>query len=150
MFDRIQIALQSLNTRSDGLTQRAEAVAGLRLPPAYPPERAEQEMLNVLAPYDVTATLSGHERAYRGPKDTPLTRAFRVAVRAAGGTPRFKVKTGTSDMNVVTPMWDVPVLAYGPGDSVLDHTPNEHVELAELERAVAVFRGALEHLASTS
>lgn len=149
MFDRIQTALQSFNTESDGLTQHAEAVVGLRLPPAYPPERVEQELLNVLEPYDVTATFSGHERAYRGPKDTPLTRAFRIAIRAAGGTPRFKVKTGTSDMNVVTPHWDVPVLAYGPGDSALDHTPNEHVALAELERAVAVFRGALEGLAKT-
>lgn len=149
IFDRVQIALQSLNTESDGLTQRAEAVVGLRLPPAYPPERAEQELLNVLESFNVTATFSGHERAYRGPKDTLLTRAFRVAIRAAGGTPRFKVKTGTSDMNVVTPRWNVPVLAYGPGDSALDHTPDEHVELAELDKAVAVFRGALEHLAKS-
>ena len=150
IFDRLQIALQSLNTESDGLTQRAEAVVGLRLPPAYPPERAEEELRNVLESFVVTATFSGHERACRGPKDTPLTRAFRVAIRAAGGTVRFKVKTGTSDMNVVTPVWDVPVLAYGPGDSALDHTPNEHVALAELDKAVAVFRAALEHLAKMS
>ncbi len=150
VFDRIQTALQSFNTESDGLTQRAEAVVGLRLPPAYPPERVEQELLNVLEPYDVTTTFSGHERAYRGPKDTPLTRAFRVAIRAAGGTPRFKVKTGTSDMNVVAPVWDVPVLAYGPGDSALDHTPNEHVALEELNKAVEVFGRALEHLAGVS
>lgn len=150
IFDRVQTALQSFNTGSDGLTQRAEAVVGLRLPPEYPPERVERELSGLLARYAVTAAFSGHERAYRGPKDTILTRAFRVAIRAAGGTPRFKVKTGTSDMNVVTPVWDVPVLAYGPGDSALDHTPNEHVALVELERAVTVLRGALEHLAGVS
>lgn len=49
-------------------------------------------------------------------------------------------------MNVVAPVWDVPMVAYGPGDSALDHTPDEHVELAELERAVGVLEGVLEHL----
>ena len=27
---------------------------------------------------------------------------------------------------------------YGPGDSGLDHTPNEHIDLAEYDRAIAV------------
>lgn len=149
MFDRIQVALQSLNTAGDGLVQRAEALIGFRLPPESPPDRTERELRRVLAPFRVTAAFGGHEHPYRGPKDTPLTRAFRVAIRAAGGTPRFKVKTGTSDMNVVAPHWNVPMLAYGPGDSALDHTPTEHVELAELGKAVTVLRGALEHLAQT-
>ncbi len=146
IFDGVQAALQSFNTDNDGLTQRAEAVIGLRLPPAYPPERAEREVLELL-PSTIEAEFLGHERPYRGPKDTALTRAFRVAIRAEGGSPRFKLKTGTSDMNVVAPHWDVPMLAYGPGDSALDHTPNEHVEIAELGRAVAVLGGVLGHLA---
>ena len=37
--------------------------------------------------------------------------------------PGFVVKTGTSDMNVVAPIWQCPIVAYGPGDSALDHTP---------------------------
>lgn len=129
------------------MTQRAEATIGLRLPPAWPPERAEGALRALLAGVPgLRATFTGHEVPYRGPKDTPLTRAFRVAIREAGGTPRLKLKTGTSDMNVVAPVWDVPMVAYGPGDSALDHTPDEHVELAELERAVGVLEGVLEHL----
>ncbi|ADI14526.1 [LysW]-lysine hydrolase [Truepera radiovictrix] len=147
LFDSVQLALQSLNTQCDGLTQRAEATIGLRLPPAWPPERAEGALRALLAGVPgLRATFTGHEVPYRGPKDTPLTRAFRVAIREAGGTPRLKLKTGTSDMNVVAPVWDVPMVAYGPGDSALDHTPDEHVELAELERAVGVLEGVLEHL----
>ena len=34
-------------------------------------------------------------------------------------------------MNVVGPAWGCPILAYGPGDSRLDHTPEEHVEIEE-------------------
>jgi [amino group carrier protein]-lysine/ornithine hydrolase len=88
----------------------------------------------------------GDEVAYRSNKDTALTRALRVAIREQGGTPRFKVKTGTADMNVVAPYWNVPMVAYGPGDSALDHTPNEHVDLVEYERAVAVLTTALMQL----
>jgi LysW-gamma-L-lysine carboxypeptidase len=37
-------------------------------------------------------------------------------------------------------------VAYGPGDSSLDHTPDEHVEIAEWERGVAVLVEALQRL----
>ena len=66
--------------------------------------------------------------AYRCDKNTPLVRSLLAGVRAAGGTPRFKVKTGTADMNVVGPAWRCQMAAYGPGDSSLDHTPDEHIE----------------------
>lgn len=70
-------------------------------------------------------------------------RAFLHGIRTAGGRPRFKHKTGTSDMNVVAPAWGCPVVAYGAGDSRLDHTPYEHVAVAELRRSVAVLEAAL-------
>jgi len=86
------------------------------------------------------------EPAVRGEKNTPLVRAFLSALREEGAQPRFKVKTGTSDMNIVAPLWRCPVLAYGPGDSTLDHTPEEHIELAEYDRAIRVLAGALQAL----
>lgn len=147
IFERVQAALQRFDTTTDGLTQRAVAEIGLRLPPSCPPERAKAELAERLRGAGLELTFLGSEAPYRGPKDTPLTRAFRVAIRGRGGTPRFKLKTGTADMNVVAPHWDVPMLAYGPGDSGLDHTPDEHVEVEELGRAVDVLVGALQHLA---
>lgn len=144
IFDKVQISLASINSSSDGMTQRCTAAFGLRLPPAHSPE----EMVEKLEPHlsAFTVTMAGHERAHRAAKDTPLSRAFRVAIREQGGTPRFKVKTGTSDMNVVAPSWDVPMLAYGPGDSSLDHTPQEHVAIAELEQAAAVLSQVFHNL----
>jgi LysW-gamma-L-lysine carboxypeptidase len=35
------------------------------------------------------------------------------------------------------------MVAYGPGDSTLDHTPEEHVEIAEYGRAVDVLESVL-------
>ena len=52
--------------------------------------------------------------------------------------PGFVLKTGTSDMNVVAPVWRCPIVAYGPGDSALDHTPHEHLSLDEYWRAIDV------------
>ena len=63
--------------------------------------------------------------------------------------PGFVVKTGTSDMNVVAPIWGCPIVAYGPGDSALDHTPNEHLALDEYWQAIGVLEAALRHLALT-
>lgn len=85
----------------------------------------------------------GHEVAYESPRSTPIGAPFLRAIRRRGGTPRFKVKTGTSDMNVVGPLWGCPVVAYGPGDSRLDHTPNEHVSVGEFLRAIGVLEDVL-------
>ena len=62
------------------------------------------------------------------------------------GRPRFILKTGTSDMNVVGPKWQCPVVAYGPGNSALDHTPDEHVSLTEYHKAIQILTGVLRSL----
>ena len=49
-------------------------------------------------------------------------------------------------MNVVGPVWNCPILAYGPGNSALDHTPDEHIDLDEYLLAVQVLSGVLERL----
>jgi [amino group carrier protein]-lysine/ornithine hydrolase len=87
------------------------------------------------------------EVPFRAGKNTELARAFTAAIRMAGGEPAFKVKTGTSDMNAVGPVWNCPIVAYGPGDSNLDHTPNEHLDLAEYGRAIDVLTDVLHTLA---
>lgn len=94
----------------------------------------------------------GYEPAWRGESRTGLVRSFLEAIRHHGDEstrPRFVVKTGTSDLNVVGPAWGCPILAYGPGDSRLDHTPQEHLELDEYWRAVRVLERALANLAET-
>lgn len=145
IFDALQLSLQGVSSTTDGLYQHAEATLGYRLPPAVTPEALKGELETLLS--SAALDFKGAELAYRSEKDTPLTRALRIAIRQHGGKPRFKVKTGTSDMNVVALQWNVPMLAYGPGDSGLDHTPHEHLELAEYEKAVAILTSSFEQLA---
>jgi len=97
----------------------------------------------------LTIGFRGHEHPWRGDRNNALVRSFLAAIReqAADVRPGFVLKTGTSDMNVVGPAWHCPILAYGPGDSALDHTPHEHVNLDEYWRAILVLEGALRNLA---
>jgi LysW-gamma-L-lysine carboxypeptidase len=81
---------------------------------------------------------SGEDVPYKADKNNSLVRAFLRAIRARDGRPTFKVKLGTSDMNTVGPVWDCPIVAYGPGDSSLDHTPEEHIQVEEFYRAIEV------------
>lgn len=141
-FNTIQVMVQSIHGDADGMQQVAKASVGLRLPPGMHPSAAQKEIFQLKLP-GMHLQFVGHEVPYRGEKDTPISRALRLAIREVGGTPKFKVKTGTSDMNVVAPHWDAPMVAYGPGDSALDHTPFEHLELAEYEKAIEVLKRAL-------
>jgi len=78
---------------------------------------------------------------------SPVVRALRAGVRAQGGAPVHALKTGTSDMNTVVAYWNVPIASYGPGESILGHTDEEHVDLDDYLRSIAVLATALEELA---
>ncbi len=142
-FARVQASLRSLRTESDGLQDAVEARAGFRLPPGAEPGAIEALCLAAALDVHGTATCEGHEHAIVADRGTPLVRALTGAIRARGARPRLILKTGPSDMNVVGPAWACPIAAYGPGDSALDHTPDEHILLSEFVRGIEVLAAAL-------
>lgn len=158
-FDRLQLSVLALHGNDDGLMQTARASLVWRLPPAWPPAVLVQALNDLALPEGVrwSHAIATAVPAVRGNKNGALARAFRTAIRVAGRTPHSKVKTGTSDWNVVASVdaahavgaapWMVDALAYGPGDANLDHTPNEHLELRELEVAVDTLLDVFERLA---
>jgi LysW-gamma-L-lysine carboxypeptidase len=144
-FDTLDPALRHFRTFSDGLSTGVEMSVALRLPPDFKPEILKRKMK--LWAEGARLKYSPLDMPYRqGDKNNPLVRAMLKAIRAEGGRPRFKLKTGTSDMNTVGPAWGCPIVAYGPGDSSLDHTPDEHIDVEEYKRAIAVLARALETL----
>lgn len=143
IFARLDASLRDINTWQEGVNGVAEMTLGLRLPPGISPESLERQLPPTK---EASLTARGAERAYTGDRNSELSRLFRRAIRAAGGVPRFLYKTGTSDMNVVGPHWNCPILAYGPGDSALDHTPDEHIDLNEYLQAINVLASVLESL----
>jgi [amino group carrier protein]-lysine/ornithine hydrolase len=146
VWEQVLPALRSFQSTEDGLYETATLQLSFRLPLDHGPEEIEQLLLGLA--HHERLTFSGPEVAFQAPKNTPLVRAFLAGIRAQGGDPGFLFKTGTSDMNVVGPVWDCPILAYGPGDSRLDHTPDEHVDLGDWWRGVGVIRHVLSQLDS--
>jgi LysW-gamma-L-lysine carboxypeptidase len=92
----------------------------------------------------------GYEQAWRGDRNNALVRSFLAGLRCVDASQKlgFVLKTGTSDMNVVGPQWQCPIVAYGPGDSALDHTPDEHLSIDEYWKAVNVMEQTLIAFAS--
>ena len=145
MFDRLDPALREIASENDGLTETIRLRVSIRIPLGLAPD-AVQRKVEDLTPEPGRLRFWGADPPYRASKNTPLVRAFLQAIRAEGLDPAFKVKSGTSDMNVVGPVWHCPILAYGPGDSSLDHTPDEHLDLAEYQQAIAVLARVLQLL----
>ena len=150
LFDRLQVALTSLASSHDGITERAEAVLGWRLPPAWPPHALRAALATVDLGSGSSWTADDGTPAVVAQRDGRLARAFRAAIRAAGGVPAPRVKTGSSDWNVVAPAWGADTVAYGPGDAALDHTPTERLPLDDFDRSVTVLGDVLRRLAAGS
>lgn len=140
-FATLDPSLRHICTQDDGLRERVEMTIGLRLPLELDVETLRRELDAWRGPAQVTTY--AHEVPFRADKRTPLASAFLAAIRAEGGAPAFVLKTGTADMNVVGPRWGCPIVAYGPGDSSLDHTPEEHLDLDEYLRAIRVLTRVL-------
>ena len=146
LFDTPSIKLNSFTTDLLASGQvRARLSGSARTPPGFD----VPAFLDFLRARAGTGTLRVPEwsPAWVGDKNAALTRRFIQAVRDEGLQPRYVKKTGTSDANLLVPAWNgVPCVAYGPGDSALDHTPQERLDLADFGRAVGVVERALRGL----
>lgn len=144
-FDQLQVSLRGFSSGESGFEEWASFRISARLPLDLSPTQYYQLLEMNAAPAQVER-LGKPIPAYLGPKNTPLVRAFLGAIRAQGGKPSFVLKSGTADLNIVAPAWGCPALAYGPGDSALDHKPDEHLSLTEYRQAVQVLVGVLRGL----
>ncbi|MFO0786138.1 MAG: [LysW]-lysine hydrolase [Phycisphaerales bacterium] len=148
-FESIQARLRSISSSSDGLQDIAALSLGFRLPPGFRPSDAEelcQEASRIAAPSTIWE-FRGHESAVVADRSNSVSRALSTAIRQQGLKPTPKHKTGTSDMNVVAPVWNCPIAAYGPGNSSLDHTPGEHIHISEYLASIRILAHALESIA---
>jgi LysW-gamma-L-lysine carboxypeptidase len=146
VFDKLDPTLRGMSSENDGLYETARLTIGLRLPLDVTVASLEETLAQMAG--DAQLKFDTETPAYRAEKNNALVRAFLSAIREGGGTPGFTLKTGTSDMNVVGPHWQCPIVTYGPGHSNLDHTPNEHIDLTEYDNAVDVLTRVLETITS--
>jgi LysW-gamma-L-lysine carboxypeptidase len=138
------MAALGIDAANAGEHQRGETVVDVRVPP-------DCDLAELIALVHRVAARTRPEilRATPGvttPRSSPLVKAFSRAMREHDIRPRFLAKKGSSDMNTLATTWHgVPMVAYGPGDAALDHTPDEHIDAAEFRRARGVLAQAVRH-----
>ena len=154
-FDKLLPTLRNIEAGQDGFEQWARLNVGIRLPVEVDPEQWYAKLGEITSDshlqrdcHVAIAPVGYAVPAWSCEKNSRLVRALLSGIRAAGGNPSFVYKTGTADLNIVAPVWQCPAAVYGPGDSALDHTPNEHLQLAEYEKSVQVLKNALVNLTS--
>ena len=149
VFDQLSPSLRRFITSNEDMHDKVDAQFAWRIPVGFDTERFRQEFfiaLTELSPNTTfTSKFRGEEKAWRGDRNNALVRSFLAGLRTVDASEKlgFVLKTGTSDMNVVGPVWQCPIVAYGPGDSSLDHTPNEHLSVDEYWKAVNVIEQTL-------
>lgn len=140
-YTTITPTLREMQAGNTGLQEEAVMSVGLRLPPGVEIPRLSAAIQAVAGAGEIE--VNGIQEGFRSPKSTPLTPPFLRAIRANGGEPRFTLKLGTSDMTIVGPAWNCPMVTYGPGDASLDHTPEERITLSDYGRAIRILRDVL-------
>ncbi|MFI6515519.1 M20/M25/M40 family metallo-hydrolase [Spirillospora sp. NPDC050679] len=144
------VAVLGVEARNRGDVQAGEAVIDVRVPP----RTATADLRAAVRAAVEAPVTAGFQRCTPGvatPRSDALVRAFTRALRAAGSTPRHLAKKGSSDMNTLATTWTgVPMVAYGPGDARLDHTPHERLDAAEYRHARTVLAAAVRDWLSSS
>ncbi len=133
----------------------AQLDVDVRIPPGLTIESVEQKITSVCKELEenaeselvVSASFGSRCPAFLGNNDSTIGRAFRMAIREATGQQATLVKkTGTSDMNLLAEKYNIPMVAYGPGNSAFDHTDNEHVSIPEYLESIRVTTMAIRNM----
>lgn len=145
VFESLDARLAAIRSEDSGLEETCTALLRFRTPPEFDIEA----FASAIEKIGGGLSLEWREKvpAILVSPRQPLVGAFNAAIREEGGRPRHCKRSGTSDMNLLGPRWNCPQLAYGPGDSSLDHTPDELLRFEDFDRAVRVLRYAISNLA---
>ncbi|MBN8655404.1 MAG: [LysW]-lysine hydrolase [Anaerolineae bacterium] len=151
VFDKLLLTLRGMESDSNDFEQWARLKIGVRLPVEISPEAWYLKLEEIISDSHLQGDCHLDKVGFPVPawkceKNSQLVRSFLSGIRSQGGEPRFVYKTGTADLNIVAPVWQCPAVVYGPGDSALDHTPNEHINLDDYQKAVDVLSATLEKL----
>lgn len=144
VFESLGATPINFNSFSDGINVSAKINIGFRLPLGFENDLLISYIENIKN--DGKVHWYGHEKPILREKNNKLVRAFLKSIRKNGGKPKFKKKVGTSDMNILGHFYDALILAYGPGEGKVSHTPNEHLNLEEFRKSIDVLKGVLREL----
>lgn len=133
----------------------AEINLDVRVPIQFSTNQVYEKMMKILANYQnanpkvtLKATVLDTVEPFEVNTSSPLVHVLSSSVRKVLNKPATLLrKTGTGDMNILGKAMNLPIVTYGPGESHLDHTIDEHIEVQEYLYSIAVYKEALLKLA---
>ncbi|MFX1518397.1 MAG: M20/M25/M40 family metallo-hydrolase [Promethearchaeota archaeon] len=128
----------------------------VRYPPKYKPQELFSEIKSCIERFKdqnkvkIELNLISASEAIETDKRSDLMKAFKKAIRQVlEKHPQLIRKTGSSDMHLFKSILPrIPIVAYGPGDSKLDHSPNENIEIDEFLLSIEVLKGVISNILS--
>ena len=128
----------------------------IRVPPQLACQKVVEELNRIVEAFKkehpkvlIESKVEGLLDAYEADRNSLVVKGLRTAVfRVLGRNARLVRKTGTGDMNVIGLRQQIPVVTYGPGDSRLDHTQKERIDLDDYLNSIKIIETAAEYIAN--
>ena len=129
----------------------SEMYIDIRIPPQFTSAQVLGETRKVIAKYQaanlkvtVKETVEDTVEPFEVNKNSPLVHSLSSSIRKVLNKPATLLrKTGTGDMNILGKAMNLPIVTYGPGDSHLDHTLDEHIVIGEYLESIRVYKETL-------
>jgi LysW-gamma-L-lysine carboxypeptidase len=120
----------------------------IRVPPQFTANQVFQVFSNVIQQWQdanpkvkVKVAIMDQNEAFEVAKNSLLVRSVSYAIRKVLNKQAMLLrKTGTGDMNILGRAISIPIVTYGPGDSHLDHTKDEHIDIREYLQGIEVYK----------
>jgi len=123
----------------------------LRIPPQSTAAQVFNDTKKVTDQYEaenpkvqVKVAIEDSNEPFEVDKSSPLVKALSASIKKVMKKPAVLLrKTGTGDMNILGRAMNAPIVTYGPGDSHLDHTKDEHIIISEYLDGIKVYKETL-------
>jgi LysW-gamma-L-lysine carboxypeptidase len=123
----------------------------IRVPVQFTTAQVIDQTLKVVAKYkeanpkvNVKTAVEDTVEPFEVNKAAPLVHSLSASIRKVLNKPATLLrKTGTGDMNILGKAMNLPIVTYGPGDSKLDHTLDEHIVISEYLDSIQVYKETL-------
>jgi LysW-gamma-L-lysine carboxypeptidase len=133
----------------------SEMYLDIRISPQFTTAQVFQSIKKIITEYltdnpkvNIKTTIQDTVEPFEVNKTSPLVHALSASVRKVLQKPATLLrKTGTGDMNILGHAMKMPIVTYGPGDSHLDHTLDEHIVISEYLSSIEVYKETILKLA---
>jgi LysW-gamma-L-lysine carboxypeptidase len=127
----------------------------IRVPPQFSTAQVFDDTQKIIAKYKaanpkvaVKTSVEDTVEPFEVNKSSPLVHTLSSSIRKVLNKPATLLrKTGTGDMNILGHAMNMPIVTYGPGDSHLDHTLDEHIIISEYLDSIQIYKETLLKLA---